>query len=67
MIIRCEWCNDMVTAICTTDTVNGARCLCNRHMSETNRDIYWDRVNRLCERNPEMISILSDYWKAVRA
>lgn len=66
MIIRCEWCNDVVTAICTTETVNGARWLCDRHMSEVNGDMYWDRVYNLCERNPDMISILKDYWEGVR-
>ena len=64
MIIKCKWCNDIVNAICMTETVNGYRWLCDRHMTETNRDMYWDRVSRLCERNPGMISILADYRKA---
>ena len=62
MIIKCKWCNDVVNAICTTETYNGPVWLCDRHMSETNRDMYWDRVNRLCERNPMWINILADYW-----
>ena len=66
MGIKCNWCNDVVNAICTTETVNGAWWLCDRHMSETNGDMYWDRVNKLCERNPDMISILKDYWEGVR-
>ena len=61
MIIKCKWCNDVVNAICTTETVNGARWLCDRHMFETNRGMYYDKLNRVASRNTVMASILADY------
>lgn len=61
MIIKCNWCNDTVNSICTTETANGARWLCDRHMTEANREMYWYMVTRLCERSPDMMGILTDY------
>ena len=63
MIIKCNWCNDTVNSICTTDTANGARWLCDRHITETNRDMYYDRLDRVASRNTMVSEILRDYRK----
>lgn len=58
---KCEWCNAVVYSWCTTDTANGARWLCERHAMETSRDMYYDRLEKICSRNMLITKIIRTY------